>query len=82
MVEGIPVLNNEHIECKSCALGKQHRDEFLVHKEKQHIEIIELIHTDVCCPMQTISLGGTRYFLIFVDDKSRFNWSDVFEYFK
>ena len=39
--------------------------------------------------MQTMSLGGTRYFLIFVDDKSRFTWvyfirkkSDVFEYFK
>ena len=39
--------------------------------------------------MQTTSLGGTRYFLIFVDDKSRFTWvyfirkkRDVFEYFK
>ena len=39
--------------------------------------------------MQTISIGGTRYFLIFVDDKSQFTWvyfirkkSDVFEYFK
>ena len=41
MVEGIPVLNNEHIECETCTLGKQHRDEFPVHKEKQHREIIE-----------------------------------------
>ena len=39
--------------------------------------------------MQTMSLGGTRYFLIFVDDKLVFIWvyfirkkSDVFEYFK
>jgi transposase InsO family protein len=39
--------------------------------------------------MQTMSLGGARYFLIFVDDRSRFTWayfirkkSDVFEYFK
>ena len=60
-----------------------------MHKEKKQREIIELIHTNVCGPMQTKSLGGTRYFLIFVDDKSRFTWvyfirkkRDVFEYFK
>jgi transposase InsO family protein len=89
MVEGIPVLKNEHIECEACALGRQHREEFPVHKEKKQREIIELIHTDVCGPMQTMSLGGVRYFLIFVDDRSRFTWvyfirkkSDVFEYFK
>jgi hypothetical protein len=26
MVEGLPVLKNEHIECEACALGKQHRE--------------------------------------------------------
>ena len=30
MVEGLPVLKNEHIECEACALGKHHRDEFPV----------------------------------------------------
>jgi hypothetical protein len=89
MVEGIPILKNEHIECEAFALGKRHREEFRVHKEKKQREIIELIHTDVCGPMQTMSLGGAGYFLIFVDDRSRFTWayfirkkSDVFEYFK
>ena len=89
MVEGLLVLKNEHIECESCALGKQYREQFPVHKEKKQREIIELIHTDVCGPIKTTSLGGTRYFLIFVDDRSRFTWvyfirkkSDVFEYFK
>ena len=74
MVEGLPVLKNEHIECEACALGKQHMKQFSVHKEKKQREIIELIHTNVCGPMQTRSLGGTRYFLIFVDDISRFTW--------
>ena len=39
--------------------------------------------------MKTMSIGGARYFLIFVDDRSRYTWayfirrkSDVFEYFK
>jgi len=35
MVEGLPVLKHQHIECEACALGKQHREEFPVHKEKK-----------------------------------------------
>ena len=89
MVEGLPKLKSEHLECEAYALGKQHREEFPMHIEKKHRELIELIHIDVCGPMQTMSIGGERYFLIFVDDRSRFTWvyfirrkSDVFEYFK
>jgi len=89
MVEGLPVMKNNHVECEACALGKQHREEFLVHEEKRKREILELIHTHVCGPMQTRSLGGELYFIIFVDDRSRYTLiylirkkSDVFEYFK
>jgi transposase InsO family protein len=47
------------------------------------------VHTDVCGPMHTRSLGGAYYFLLFIDDFTRYTWvyflrrkSDVFEYFK
>jgi transposase InsO family protein len=47
------------------------------------------VHIDVFGPMQTRSLGGAYYFLIFIDDRTRYTWvyfmrkkSDVFEYFK
>ena len=89
VVEGLLKLKSEHLECEACALGKQHREEFPLHTKKKQRELIELIHTDVCGPMQTMSIGGARYFLIFVDDRSKFTWvyfirrkSDVFEYFK
>ena len=35
-------------------------------------EILEIVHSDVCGPMQENSLGGSRYFVTFIDDKSRF----------
>ena len=89
MVEGLPVMKCEHLPCEACALGKQHREEFPVHTEKRQHDILELIHTDVCGPMQTRSLGGASYFVIFIDDRSRYTWvyfirrkSDIFEYFK
>ena len=72
MVEGLPLLKNDHVERESCVIGKQHREEFPIHKEKRQREILELIHTDVCGPMKTRSISGIWYFLIFVDDRSRY----------
>lgn len=63
--------------CFNCAEGKQSRAPF--HKKDVEIKtssILELIHSDLCGPMST-SLGGARYFSVFVDDFSR----KVFVYF-
>ena len=35
VVEGIPKLKSEYLECEACALGKQHREEFPLHTEKK-----------------------------------------------
>ena len=50
---------------------------------------MEIIHTDVCGPMQTATVSGNRYFLTFIDDYSRMCWvyfmrqkSEVFNIFK
>ena len=89
MVEGLPVIKNEHLQCSACALGKHHRNEFPVYQVKRQTGLLELIHIDLCGPMQTIYLGGASYFLAFIDDRSRYTWvyfirrkGDVFEYFK
>ena len=33
--------------------------------------INSLVHSDVCGPIQTTSIGGRRYFVMFIDDYSR-----------
>ena len=38
-------------------------------------ELLSLIHTDICGPIQVESRGKARYFLTFIDDYSR--WCDV-----
>lgn len=83
------IIKGDHFKCESCALRKQHREEFSVQENRRKREILELVHTDVCGPMQTKSLGGAYYFLIFIDDIIRYTWvyftrnkSDMFEFFK
>ena len=89
MVEGIPLLKNERATCDGHAPGKQHKEEFPTHTNKIKRDILELIHTDACGPLQMKSLGGASYFLVFSDDCTKYTWvyflrkkSDVFEYFK
>ena len=33
---------------------------------------LQLVHTDICGPMSVASYGGSKYFLLFVDDYTRF----------
>ena len=35
---------------------------------------LELIHSDLCGPFPTNSVSGSRYFIIFVDDATRYTW--------
>jgi len=75
--------------CEHCVYGKQKRVRFLrVGKEKKN-ERLELVHTDVWGPAQVSSLGGSHYYVIFIDDATRKTWvycirqkSDVFDTFK
>lgn len=89
MVNGLPVLNNVHVDCEAFSPGKMQKYEFLINVDRKKRDILELVHIDLCGPMQTRSLGGAYYFLVFVDDCMRFSWvyflrknSHTFEYFK
>ena len=73
MVEGLPIFHNIQLNCDGCALGKMHREEFLGHVENKQRDILELVHTNLCGPMQTKSLGGALYFLLFIDDYTKFS---------
>ena len=40
----------------------------------QASQVLQLVHADICGPMATTSILGSRYFLLFVDDFSRKMW--------
>lgn len=63
---------NHQLNCIPCLKGKQTRKPFKRLKRANRAnDILELVHSDVCGPMQTLSWGNARYFLTFIDDKSR-----------
>lgn len=60
--------------CEHCVYGKQKRVQFLrVGKEKKS-ENLELVHIDVRGPTQISSLGGSNYYVTFIDDATRKTW--------
>ena len=70
---GIELPSNEKQSfCEACVIGKMHRLPHHPLKEIKSIERLQLVYTDVCGPMQTLSHGGSRYFITFTDDYSRY----------
>lgn len=70
LVMGVTFQENESSKCEICVLGKQSRLPFRDSTTKTS-SVLELIHSDVCGPMQVRSLQSSRYFVTFVDDYSR-----------
>lgn len=58
-------------QCESCVVGKAHSIPFPKRKESA-TAVGEIVHADVCGPLQVKSLAGARYFLIFKDEFSHF----------
>ncbi|KAM2308323.1 hypothetical protein EV2_031220 [Malus domestica] len=73
--------------CSSCALGKSSKLSF-ASVSCTSSRPLELLHTDVWGPAPLLSVNGYRYYLIFVDDYTKYTWffplkskSDVFDTF-
>ncbi|MCO5582632.1 hypothetical protein L7F22_036530 [Adiantum nelumboides] len=75
--------------CEGCVLGKMPRFAFSQDGSVRGTRKLQLVHSDVCGPMTTPSMGNSLYFVIFIDEFSRFRWvyplkakSDMFAFFQ
>ncbi|KAL4347404.1 hypothetical protein GQ457_17G002840 [Hibiscus cannabinus] len=89
MVRDFPSISLSNDLCEPCKLGKQHRLPFPKEKVWRASEKLQVVHTNICGPHRTLSLGGNKYFIIFIDDFTRMTWvyfmkekSEVFKVFK
>ncbi|KAJ9566608.1 hypothetical protein OSB04_002574 [Centaurea solstitialis] len=63
-------ITSNKVSCLSCKLGKRHALPFELNDYKS-ASAFDLIHSDVWGPAPHPSMGGCRYFVIFVDDHTR-----------
>ena len=59
--------------CTSCQLAKSHRLPF-PQSVSRALHPFELVHSDLWGPSPITSITSVKYFILFIDDFSRFSW--------
>lgn len=67
---GISITENKEF-CGACVERKQHRESFKS-RQQRATELGEHIHADLCRPMERALLGGSKYFVCFTCDYTRY----------
>ena len=75
IVYGIQISDLSHDKelCIACLEGKLH----MVYNKQSFSRAtkrLELIHSDSCGPFPTLSITGSKYFILFIDDLTRMTW--------
>ncbi|KAL5554518.1 hypothetical protein UlMin_041919 [Ulmus minor] len=66
-------ISNIATICSSCQLAKSHK--LPTHLSSfRASKALELVHTDIWGPTSVTSTSGAKYFILFVDDYSRYTW--------
>ena len=74
MVYGLNFDSKEAVDRKfeGCAMGKQHRQPFPKKAQSIITGLLELIHSNVCGPIDVPSVVGSRNFVTVIDNFSRY----------
>eukprot|EP00253_Pinus_taeda_P007197 PITA_07197 len=75
LVSGLPNIQTQQLGvCGACQSSKQHQSSFTNGESWHTSKVLQLIHVDICGPMNTSSITACKYFLLIVDDFSRKMW--------
>lgn len=71
MCQGMPPRLSPIDLCEGCLLGKSSHKPF-PRSHTRSTQVNQLVHSDLCGPMEAKSLTGSTYFLTFIDDLCRY----------
>jgi transposase InsO family protein len=74
IVRGLPLISHAKQFCDTCVLAKHRRGGFPKQSKYRVNKALELVHDDLCGPVKPATPGGRRYFLLLVDDATRYMW--------
>ncbi|MCO5601449.1 hypothetical protein L7F22_055572 [Adiantum nelumboides] len=71
LCSGLPPNLSSIDLCEGCIMGKASHKPF--HRsQSRSSQLNQLVHSDLCGPMESASITGSLYFLTFIDDFSRY----------
>jgi hypothetical protein len=74
IVRGLPPISHTEQFCDTCVLAKHCRGVFPKQSKYHADKALELVHGDLCGPVKPATPGGRRYFLLLIDDVTRYMW--------
>jgi hypothetical protein len=74
LVRGLPVLDQVEQLCESYLVDKQRRTPFPHQATRRATRSLGLLHGDLCGPISSPTPRGNKFFLLLVDDYSRYMW--------
>lgn len=57
--------------CGICIVGKHSMSTFKSELKMRAKHVLNVVHSDICGPIEVHTYSGNRYFIIFVDEYSR-----------
>jgi hypothetical protein len=72
--KGLPHFIISNAPYQACFQGKQSRASIPKLRTSESTQVLQLVHSDIVRPFQVKSLGGSSYFLTFIDDYSKKTW--------
>lgn len=89
LMRGLTLKNEKLEKCETCMKGKMSSLPFFPIDKIISNEPLQIVHSDVCGPFENESLAGSRYYVTFIDDYTRYcciyfikNKSEVLDKFK
>jgi transposase InsO family protein len=74
MVRGLPPISHVEQFCDTYVLAKHRRRVFLKQSKYHADKALELVHGDLYGPVKPVTPGGWCYFLLLIDDATRYIW--------
>lgn len=74
MVCGLQKFTISNDLCTDCIVGKHHHDPIPRKSSWRASQILELIHADICGPINFMSNSNKRYISLFIEDYNRKTW--------
>jgi hypothetical protein len=74
MVCGLPPISHAEQFCDTFVLAKHCHSAFSKQSKYSVDRALELVHGNLCRPVKPVTSGGWRYFLLLIDDATRYMW--------